>query len=584
MAGALPIEAEAVDMRFNKARKSRAPGKRLRAALSFLSSLTTAREKEARAAAERGGLFSGEGAGDGDGYVEGGEEEEEERLGGGQAPVSIRVRGRRNFHMVHGVASELRRPGDTPAVRLRQARLRDGVSRARIFFTSAKGYPAAVFSVLPYSSEVESLRTGARLSAGVGELDGPLTSAAEPAWMRWKGKSYKALLHVTWRNRPHRRRRWKGPAGPLPLVDAGRTSGSDSGGERVAPRGDDDRRYDPNLLDDPRFARNTISSTHRLQGYVVSIVKYAPEKQRKAEINALFREQFPWVHASLTLSQILSVKRRALEWARKLDCGTQQTGLEVGTVALAHVCFEKLVLSRVVNKANRRLVMCACLLLAAKFNEAKGGAAMADDGDGGATDWGDTGAVGHGAGGHEARSGGSGAAVALLASCSREMGVSREELLKAEWPVFAHLDFELHVPPVDARPHFHRLLGQLGESVVDYLGPESFKLYYPAGDPTDLGGDSDAAGSSSSDEDSGARASVLTVGGSRDRSRSGSRASPFSLADDISFRSRSRSGTRSRSRSRSRSVRRDSASPSPSPPGSRGDRGSTAAADAGTAR
>ena len=65
---------------------------------------------------------------------------------------------------------------------------------------------------------------------------------------------------------------------------------------------------------------------------------------------------------SLTLSKIRSLKRQALLAAVKAK-------LEIATVALACVYFERLCLDCRVDKSNRRLTFAACLLLASKLNE-----------------------------------------------------------------------------------------------------------------------------------------------------------------------------------------------------------------------
>ena len=65
---------------------------------------------------------------------------------------------------------------------------------------------------------------------------------------------------------------------------------------------------------------------------------------------------------SLTLSKIRGVKQQALVAAINAN-------MEVSTVALACVYFERLCLDTRVDKSNRRLSFAACLLLAAKINE-----------------------------------------------------------------------------------------------------------------------------------------------------------------------------------------------------------------------
>ena len=65
---------------------------------------------------------------------------------------------------------------------------------------------------------------------------------------------------------------------------------------------------------------------------------------------------------SLTLSKIRSVKQQAL-------IAAVNANMEVSTVALACVYFERLCLDTRVDKSNRRLCFAACLLLAAKINE-----------------------------------------------------------------------------------------------------------------------------------------------------------------------------------------------------------------------
>lgn len=52
------------------------------------------------------------------------------------------------------------------------------------------------------------------------------------------------------------------------------------------------------------------------------------------------------------------------------DGGGGEQNVEVATVALACIYFERLCLAGLVTKPNRRLAMAACLAIAYKFNEA----------------------------------------------------------------------------------------------------------------------------------------------------------------------------------------------------------------------
>ena len=88
-----------------------------------------------------------------------------------------------------------------------------------------------------------------------------------------------------------------------------------------------------------------------------SVLQFVTPHELKDDLNAQFRERWPALPPSLTLSKIRAVKREAL-------LGADAAGIEVGTVALACVYFERLCLVRLVSKPNRRLAFAACLTLA----------------------------------------------------------------------------------------------------------------------------------------------------------------------------------------------------------------------------
>ena len=179
---------------------------------------------------------------------------------------------------------------------------------------------------------------------------------------------------------------------------------------------------------------------------------------------------------SLTLSKIRSIKHQALLAAVKAK-------LEIGTVALAFVYFERLCLDCRVDKTNRRLSFAACLLLAIKINEAQVGLVMRRD--------------------EEAVTSNKGASsttnknskvtsfqtlirptkksstmfASLLTFFTQDWSLSIKHLFAAEWGVFAALQFRLHATPSQVAFHFKRLLKTLDWNPVTYLGDEMY-LYW----------------------------------------------------------------------------------------------------------
>lgn len=182
----------------------------------------------------------------------------------------------------------------------------------------------------------------------------------------------------------------------------------------------DESRYVPGFLDDPNMKqgrhRNVMVGDKVTGPIISSTIQFVKPSVLKAELNKQFRERFDqWEppksqrkfigaviidgvytlidptetahedgdHAnetrrlrsgsigeretirmppSLTLSKIRSLKQQAL-----VACVRSQ--IELSTLALACVYFERLCLDCRVDKSNRRLSFAACLLLSAKVNE-----------------------------------------------------------------------------------------------------------------------------------------------------------------------------------------------------------------------
>ncbi|KAJ3370766.1 CDK5 and ABL1 enzyme substrate 1 [Allomyces arbusculus] len=193
--------------------------------------------------------------------------------------------------------------------------------------------------------------------------------------------------------------------------------------------------YDPNYLDDPALTTGRHKTVMALPGMLGSILQYTRPEDVKQDLNARFRATHPDVDPSLTLSQIRNLKRRLIKVGQICD-------LEISSVAKAFVYFEKLVLKRIVQKTNRRLIGAICLLLATKVNEPKG------------FKFGP-----------------------LLDTLAKELGVSAKAIREHEFQTFAQLEFNLYLAPAEFIPHFERIFATLEyNDVQEYLGETQFFL------------------------------------------------------------------------------------------------------------
>lgn len=113
--------------------------------------------------------------------------------------------------------------------------------------------------------------------------------------------------------------------------------------------------------------------------------------------------------------------------------------MELGTLALAFVYWERLILQGIITKSNRRLAIATCLVLAFKWNEPLVGAA---------TD----------------------RLPALLQWIERVWYTSPAQVFRAEFGAFSLLNFGLHVPLAHVQSHFFRIVKSIDIPPKTYLG------------------------------------------------------------------------------------------------------------------
>jgi hypothetical protein len=376
----------------------------------------------------------------------------------------------------------------------------------RVFFSAAGSYPVSVFSLLRYEPKKEeaALRRQKLEARGGGG-----TQFVMPA-RDWRGISYRSLLprRVEKKNRFFNRFLAKDEdedgsqnVDPKDKEDDDSSVGTNSS--------DESDEYVPGILDDPEMVlgrhRNVMIGDRVTGPIVSSTIQFVKPQLLKADLNKQFRERFDgWepprsqrkfigarvvdgvytlmdpgdeyddrtldrpqrkrvgsiasmnsanegpkektvrMPPSLTLSKVRSVKHQTLVAAVKAQ-------LEIGTVALACVYFERLCLDCRVDKSNRRLSFAACLLLAAKLNEPNVGLVMRREESSGE----DMTARLTSSARPNKRS--STMFAALLEFFTQEWSLSLRHLFDAEWGVFAALGFSLHVSPSQVTFHFKRL-------------------------------------------------------------------------------------------------------------------------------
>eukprot|EP00038_Savillea_parva_P028033 m.62862 g.62862 ORF g.62862 m.62862 type:complete len:417 (-) comp8117_c0_seq2:35-1285(-) len=266
--------------------------------------------------------------------------------------------------------------------------------QSRISLTGLAGVPFFTYSVHPFSRAAETRRRQEEktYAEGVGlGLVGPLRATAGTRRKKKRGgrkgtRSYEAALEKT--------------AARVVMDD---------------------------ILDAPEIGQGKHQKVLKMPSYTVTLILYVKPEELKKDLNEMWAEKHPDV--LITLSKFRSIKREMVEM------GVLTAGLEVGTVALAHVYFEQLVASGRVGKPNRKFVAAACLVLATKFWESK------DD----------------------VRDG----LQALFRALQDQWQMSSAEIIAYEFPVYAELNFDLHVAASLALSRMERVIDELPEDHPD---------------------------------------------------------------------------------------------------------------------
>jgi len=232
-----------------------------------------------------------------------------------------------------------------------------------------------------------------------------------------------SVLHTTTSDENKRRRNREnllllnGPGAALKSQRRGRKTA----GKRTKRRGvsyavlldEPAERYDPAFLCGG-FKLKRHRAVMKLPGVVASVISYVREKERKKELNSLFKARHAeWLtSAKFSLSKAKKIKSLLLDIALALD-------LEIATAALAYAYFERLVMENVVSKYNRKVAAGAALLLAFKYNEPVTPDAPGDDQ----------------------------RLPQLFEAIENTMHVKRQEVIRTELGALVNLKFDLQIEP-----------------------------------------------------------------------------------------------------------------------------------------
>ena len=292
---------------------------------------------------------------------------------------------------------------------------------SRLFYSRVRSYPTLVSSVIKYDARKEHNKL-ARLNA----VDAKGREVFEVIKRDWRGFSYKTLLNS------------------LVELYAERGSTATEYSHMFWERG---YLYDPNFVDDPCYNHGStrlLNKGSSATGPVISsIILFVKKNELKESLNEKFRSIHPTLPPSLTLSKIRNLKKLVL-----LSC--INIGIEISTVAIAVICFERLCLKALVTKSNRRLSMAVCLVLAFKYNEPHILSSTTQPRQ---------------------------RMEALMDFFGDEWELTKKQVLDAEFGAYVQLGFSLQFPSQHVYLVYTRLLKLIGKSSKQYLGEELSNTY-----------------------------------------------------------------------------------------------------------
>jgi hypothetical protein len=192
-------------------------------------------------------------------------------------------------------------------------------------------------------------------------------------------------------------------------------------------------------LDDPDITGERRRKRMHLRSYICTVISFADRKTEKKDINQQFFLRHPYLELrDIKLSHIRSIKTTLLQLVL-----SENSPIELSSIAYAAWYWERLVTALHVTKQNRKLMVAVCVTIAVKFWESGNIARKIDY---------------------------------AWSKMEQLFGVDPADIKLAEFQVFAALEFTLLPPTFEVgRVYMERLLHIMNITVQEYYS-RSFDL------------------------------------------------------------------------------------------------------------